>query len=234
VLLHLVGDVGGKDGLQPLRRTTATNPRMGGGHRASKAGGELRGTQGKAFVPSHGEILPAKKKNAMRKIILITSYALRKVFACPTPNNTPPSKTTTAPNTASPPTWSSQHGSSASPAAFSPLRFLLTPSVSWKRKRLNPPKLAAGWRESNLIRLAERASSAVPTDVGRPDLHSLHNEEAWHPLPGAPLRIRLGFVATLRIQLGTGSGLSRAGLLSYLVPPVWGNGCYWHSRHDPR
>jgi hypothetical protein len=27
----------------------------------------------------------------------------------------------------------------------------------------------------------------------------LENDEAWHPLPGAPLRFRLRFVATLRI-----------------------------------
>jgi hypothetical protein len=29
--------------------------------------------------------------------------------------------------------------------------------------------------------------------------NSLHNVEAWHPLPGAPLRFRLRFLATLRL-----------------------------------
>jgi len=38
----------------------------------------------------------------------------------------------------------------------------------------------------------------------------LGNVEAWHPQPGAPLRFRLRFVATLQIRLGTGSGLSSA------------------------
>jgi hypothetical protein len=40
---------------------------------------------------------------------------------------------------------------------------------------------------------------------------SSQNVEAWHPLPGAPLRFRLRFVATLRLRLGSGSGLSSAG-----------------------
>jgi len=34
--------------------------------------------------------------------------------------------------------------------------------------------------------------------------------EAWHPLPGASLRFRLRFAATLRLQLGAGSGLPSA------------------------
>jgi hypothetical protein len=34
------------------------------------------------------------------------------------------------------------------------------------------------------------------------------NAEVWHRLPGAPLRFRLRFVATLRLRLGTGSGSS--------------------------
>jgi hypothetical protein len=38
------------------------------------------------------------------------------------------------------------------------------------------------------------------------------NVEAWHPLPGAPLRFRLRFVATLRLRLGAGSGLPSAAL----------------------
>ena len=41
------------------------------------------------------------------------------------------------------------------------------------------------------------------------------NVEAWHPLPGAPLRFRLRFVATLRIRLGAGSGLPSAVLLAF-------------------
>ena len=36
------------------------------------------------------------------------------------------------------------------------------------------------------------------------------NVEAWHPLPGAPLRFRMRFVAILRLRLGAGSGLSSA------------------------
>lgn len=32
----------------------------------------------------------------------------------------------------------------------------------------------------------------------------------WDPLPGAPFRLSLGFVATLGIRLGSGSGLSSA------------------------
>jgi len=44
------------------------------------------------------------------------------------------------------------------------------------------------------------------------EIISRHTFEAWHPLPGAPHRFRLRFVATLRIRLGTGSGLSSAAL----------------------
>ena len=43
-------------------------------------------------------------------------------------------------------------------------------------------------------------------------VYFLPNVEAWHPLPGAPLRFRLRFVATLRLRLGAGSGLPSAGL----------------------
>lgn len=50
---------------------------MGSGHRTSKVGGKACGSKCKAVVPSHGEILARKKKNAMRKIILATGYALR-------------------------------------------------------------------------------------------------------------------------------------------------------------
>jgi predicted AAA+ superfamily ATPase len=67
VLLHLSRDVGRKNRLQPLSGTAANDPSVSGGYRASKARGELRGSQGKAFVPSHGSILPRENKNAMRK-----------------------------------------------------------------------------------------------------------------------------------------------------------------------
>jgi hypothetical protein len=46
---------------------------------------------------------------------------------------------------------------------------------------------------------------------------SLANVEAWHPLPGAPLRFSLRFVTTLRIRLGAGSGLSSAVLFADLI-----------------
>jgi hypothetical protein len=44
----------------------------------------------------------------------------------------------------------------------------------------------------------------------------LPNVEAWHPLPGAPLRFRLRFVATLRLRLRAGSGLLSAALFDLL------------------
>jgi hypothetical protein len=50
---------------------------MGGRHRTSKDGGKACGSKCKAVVPVHGRILPQKKKNAMRKIILARSYAMR-------------------------------------------------------------------------------------------------------------------------------------------------------------
>ena len=86
--LHFSRDVRRQDRLEPIRRPAPTNPRMGSGHGASKAGGKLRGSKGKAVVPCHARILPPKKKNAMRKIILVTGYALRIVTACQH-NNTP-------------------------------------------------------------------------------------------------------------------------------------------------
>jgi len=76
-LLHLARDVGGKDRLEPVSGTAADYPSVSGGYRASKAGGELRGTQGKAIVPSHGSILPRENKNAMRKSLLAIQYAMR-------------------------------------------------------------------------------------------------------------------------------------------------------------
>ena len=81
MLLHLTGDMGGKDGLQPRGWATANDPSVSGGYRASKAGGELRGSKGKAFVPVHARILPRKIKCAMRKIKACDSirnaYSLR-------------------------------------------------------------------------------------------------------------------------------------------------------------
>ena len=38
------------------------------------------------------------------------------------------------------------------------------------------------------------------------------NVEAWHPLPGAPVRFRLRSVAPPRLRLGVGSGLISADL----------------------
>jgi len=75
--LDFMGDESRKDRLQPFRWTTATNPRMGSRNRAGENRGEFRSAQGKAFVPVHGRILPKKKKDAMRKIILATVHALR-------------------------------------------------------------------------------------------------------------------------------------------------------------
>ena len=63
--------------LLPIWRAAAANPRMGGRHRTSKDGGKACGSKCKAVVPVHGRILPQKKKNAMRKIILARSYAMR-------------------------------------------------------------------------------------------------------------------------------------------------------------
>ena len=88
VLFHLLGDVGGKDRLQPLSGTAPANPCVSGGHRASKASGELRGSQGKAIVPGHGEILPRKIKCAMRKINLVKGYAMR-ILCASTNRNAP-------------------------------------------------------------------------------------------------------------------------------------------------
>ena len=85
VLLDLSRDVGGKDQLQPRGWAAADDPSVRGGYGASKAGGELRGSKGEAFVPSHGEIIPRKIKCAMRKINLATEYAMRILCACPTP-----------------------------------------------------------------------------------------------------------------------------------------------------
>ena len=67
VPLHLARDVGGKDRLEPLAGAAADDPGVCGRYRASKAGGELRGSQSKAFVPGHAWILPRENKNAMRK-----------------------------------------------------------------------------------------------------------------------------------------------------------------------
>ena len=68
VPLHLARDMAGKDRLQPLSGTTTDDPSVSRGYRASKEGGELRGSQGKAIIPSHAGTLPRQNKNAMRKI----------------------------------------------------------------------------------------------------------------------------------------------------------------------
>ena len=81
VLLNLGGNVGGKDRLEPLARAAADEPSVSGGHRAPKASGESGSTQGKAFVPGHGRMLPRENKNAMRKIILAMFYAMRRIRA---------------------------------------------------------------------------------------------------------------------------------------------------------
>jgi hypothetical protein len=60
---------------------------MGSGHRTSEDGGKACGSKCKAFVPGHGQILPPKKKNAMRKIILAMGYALR-IFRVSANHNT--------------------------------------------------------------------------------------------------------------------------------------------------
>jgi len=81
VPLHCAGDVSGKDRLQPLSGAAADDPSVSGGHGASKAGGKSGSTQGKAFVPGHGRMIPGKEKCAMRKIkpcnILRNAYSLR-------------------------------------------------------------------------------------------------------------------------------------------------------------
>jgi hypothetical protein len=79
VLLDFAGDVRRKDWLQPIGWATPANPAMRGSHGAIQNRGELRSSQGKAFVPGHGEILPPKKKCAMRKINLDTGYAMRMI-----------------------------------------------------------------------------------------------------------------------------------------------------------
>ncbi len=68
VHLYFAGDVRRQDGLQPLSGAAADDPSVCGGDRASKAGGELRGSQGEAFVPCHAWKITRQIKNAMRKI----------------------------------------------------------------------------------------------------------------------------------------------------------------------
>ena len=59
---------------------------------------------------------------------------------------------------------------------------------------------------------AERQRACLPTTMARHNQcinsvsHFCTTSKAWHPLPGAPLRFRLRFVATLRLRLGAGSG----------------------------
>jgi hypothetical protein len=59
----------------------------------------------------------------------------------------------------------------------------------------------------------QRAASKITGQISHGI--SLANDEAWHPLPGAPLRFRLKFVFTLQLRLGTGSGLLSAGLFAF-------------------
>ena len=79
VLLRFSGDVCRQDRLEPLSGSAAANPRMSSSHRTSEDGGKACGSKCKAVVPSHGGILPPKKKNAMRKIILVSGYAMRRI-----------------------------------------------------------------------------------------------------------------------------------------------------------
>ena len=79
VHLRFSDDDGKENLLLPVWRPAAANPRMGGGHRASEDGGKACGSKCKAIVPGHGQILPPKKKCAMRKIILATGYAMRRI-----------------------------------------------------------------------------------------------------------------------------------------------------------
>lgn len=60
-------DDGKVNGLLPVWRPAAANPRMGSGNRTSKDGGKACGSKCKAVVPSHARILPRENKNAMRK-----------------------------------------------------------------------------------------------------------------------------------------------------------------------
>lgn len=71
-------DDGKVNGLLPVWRPAAANPRMGSGHRASKDGGKACGSKCKAVIPGHAGIIPLKKKNAMRKKELVSGYAMRK------------------------------------------------------------------------------------------------------------------------------------------------------------
>lgn len=70
-------DDGKVNGLLPVWRPAAANPRMGSSHRTSEDGGKACGSKCKAVVPCHGQILPPKKKNAMRKIVLATGHVMR-------------------------------------------------------------------------------------------------------------------------------------------------------------
>jgi hypothetical protein len=68
-------------------------------------------------------------------------------------------------------------------------------------------------RGANRIVEARKEFETINTALVKIDAQlSPENDEAWHPLPGAPLRFRLRFVVTFRIRLGSGSGLSSAGL----------------------
>ena len=71
-------------------------------------------------------------------------------------------------------------------------------------------------RRSSLYTMVAFILSGVFCWCGSDILNYPTNEEAWHPLPGAPLRFWLRFIATLRLRLWAGSGLSSAGLFCLL------------------
>ena len=70
-------------------------------------------------------------------------------------------------------------------------------------------------RQEDCSDLGRLAAHDVKRLVGALRIY-LANDEAWHPLPGAPLQFRLRLVAILRFRLGAGSGLLSAGLFCIL------------------
>lgn len=87
--LHLSGlDIRDKLLSQPrcwtLPCASADNPRVRGRNRTSENLRKAGSSQGKAFVPGHARSIPEKIKCAMRKINLVTFYAMRIFSACPT------------------------------------------------------------------------------------------------------------------------------------------------------
>jgi len=72
-----------------------------------------------------------------------------------------------------------------------------------------------GWK--SLPPEAERCENPESSRPLSPVASISQNVEAWHPLLGAPLRHWLRFGITLRIRLGTGSGLSSAALFAFCL-----------------